>query len=251
MTLQKQILPSAIRSWILRHRGAIFAVSFWFLVIFLINQYMSANQYSFADLTNELSVFLKEVWYGPLLYILLYAIRPLILFPASLLTILGGSVFGLWPGVLYVLFAGTISATLPYGLGRWFSSETQATDEQQTILQRFNRLLQQNPFQAVLMMRLLYLPYDAVSILAGNLRIPFSRFLIATALGNLAGTVSFLGIGASIEGNLASGDISLNPQVLVFSVIVLLLSIAISRLLNRYQQQQTLKQTGEIYAGKL
>jgi uncharacterized membrane protein YdjX (TVP38/TMEM64 family) len=159
-----------------------------------------------------------------------------ILFPASLLTILGGNVFGLWPGFLYVLIAGTVSAAIPYAVGRWFARGQPQKPLEESAIQRFIRLLRRNPFQAVLTMRLIYLPYDAVSLVAGSLRIPFLLFMLATLIGNVAGTLSFVGVGASIEGDLAAGELSLNPAVLVFSGIVLIASIALSRMLSRSQQ---------------
>lgn len=239
MTSPHRIRLAHIRAWAIKNRVAIVAIAIWLMLILLVREYMQTHQLTFVDLTEQLSVVLREGWYGPLLYVLVYLIRPVILFPASLLTILGGSVFGLWPGFAYVLFAGTSSAILPYALGRWFSSDTEQDHGQQSIIQRFSQMLKQNPFQAVLTMRLIYMPYDAVSIVAGNLRISFIMFFLATALGNLAGTLSFVGIGASIEGDLTSGDLSLNPGVLLFSALILVASFMVSRLLNRYQQRQS------------
>ena len=109
--------------WVKTHRPAVMAVAFWLVLILAMRQYMVANQLSFGELTSQLQNVLSGSWYGPLLYILVYLLRPLILFPASLLTLLGGSVFGLWPGFLYVLIAGTTSSVIPYAIGRWFSSE--------------------------------------------------------------------------------------------------------------------------------
>jgi uncharacterized membrane protein YdjX (TVP38/TMEM64 family) len=103
-------------------------------------------------------------------------------------------------------------------------------------LKRFTGLMRRNPFQAILTMRLLYLPYDAVSLVAGNLRLPFIAFFLATALGNVAGTFAFVGIGASIEGDIAAGEISLNPVTLVVSGVILVVSLAISRYLNSRQK---------------
>ena len=48
-------------------------------------------------------------------------------------------------------------------------------------------------------MRLLFLPYDLVNYVCGALRITWSSFLLATALGSLPGTVSFVLLGASLE----------------------------------------------------
>ncbi len=223
--------------WLRAHRAAVIAILFWLGLILAARQYMAVNDLTFAQLTAELQTVLSSTWFGPLLYIVVYLVRPLILFPASLLTILGGSVFGLWPGFLYVLIAGTLSAMLPYGIGRWFSSGAARDSTSTSAIQRFIHLLRRNPFQAMLLMRLIYLPYDAVSLVAGSLRIPFITFILATGLGNLAGTLSFVGLGASIEGDLAAGEASLNPATLLFSGAILVISLAVSRRLNRRQPQ--------------
>ena len=143
------------------HKSALIALIFWLVLIVAVRQYMQATDLTFGELSARLQTVLSESWYGPLLYILVYLARPLILFPASLLTILGGSVFGLWPGFLYVLIAGTVSAIIPYGIGRWLSSGQPPPTQSPTAAGQFVRMLRENPFVAVLTMRLIYLPYDA------------------------------------------------------------------------------------------
>jgi uncharacterized membrane protein YdjX (TVP38/TMEM64 family) len=223
--------------WINAHRTQLIGIAFWLALIVGTQQYMQANNLTFADLTRQLQATLTEEWYGPIIYIIVYLVRPLILFPASLLTILAGNVYGLWLGFLYALLAGTASSAFPYIIGRWFASEnkTGQADAQDSALSRFVDTLRRNPFQAVLTARLLYLPYDLVSIVAGNLRISFVTFFAATAIGNIFGAFSYVGIGASIEGDIASGEISLNPAVLVLSIGVLIGSLAVSRFLKARQ----------------
>jgi uncharacterized membrane protein YdjX (TVP38/TMEM64 family) len=228
----------ALLRWIKRYRTQLIAVCIWVVLLLCVQQYMRVNDLTFASLSNQLSTLLRETGFGPLIYIGIYLLRPLILFPASLLTILGGSVFGLWPGFLIVLVAGTVSSITPYAVGRWFSAtqQTPASSSNGTV-QRFADLLKRTPFQTTLTMRLLYLPYDLVSILAGSLRIPLVTFLAATGLGNIAGTLSYVGIGASIQGDLSSGTLSLDPATILISIIILIVSLVVSRMLRRAQQR--------------
>ncbi len=224
----------------LRKRAKVIGVLiFWVIVLIILQQYMQANDLTFEDVTQQLETLFTGTWYGPILYIIFYVVRPLILFPASLLTLLGGSIFGLFPGSLIVLIAGTLSSVIPYGVG-WSLSDSDAepsTDEGR--MKRFIKLLKENPFQAVLTMRLLYLPYDAVSILAGSLRINFAVFLLATAIGNIGGTLAYVGIGSSIQGDITSGNISFDPNLILFSAVVLVLGLGLSRLLKRFTPEQT------------
>ena len=224
---------SKIWFWIKERPKIVGAIVFWVIALLILRQYMQVNNLSFEDITNQLTSILTDTWYGPLLYIVIYIVRPLILFPASLLTLLGGSVFGLFPGVFIVLIGGTLSSIIPYGVGKSLTSDDEKDENHVGRLQKFVTMLRQNPFQAVLIMRLLYLPYDAVSVLAGSLRISFLVFLLATAIGNIGGTLAYVGIGASLQGDISTGNISVDPNTFIFSIVVLVLGLGISRLLNR------------------
>lgn len=52
---------------------------------------------------------------APVLFIFIYALRPLILFPASVLSLTGGLAFGpLW-GTVYTIVGATLGAVLSFG----------------------------------------------------------------------------------------------------------------------------------------
>jgi uncharacterized membrane protein YdjX (TVP38/TMEM64 family) len=55
---------------------------------------------------------------APIAFILIYALAVVALIPASLLTIAGGAVFGLLPGVAYALIGATLGSTAAFLLGR-------------------------------------------------------------------------------------------------------------------------------------
>lgn len=238
-------LPMSKRviNWLKDHPTQIIAVIFWAGAIIATRQHMQANDLSLGEVVTQLSKLLTGTWYGPLVYIGIYLLRPLVLFPATLLTLLAGNVFGLGLGFLYALIAGTVSSVIPYGIGRWFSSEEEARKdilddaEKETRIEQFTGLLRKNPFQAVLTMRLLYFPYDAVSLIVGALRIAFLPFFLATALGNILGTLVVVSAGASIQGDIASADIRIDPMTIGLSLTVLVISLVISQVLKRYQDK--------------
>lgn len=231
------------------------AIVVWIGAIAAARLYMSANDIGVGELLEDLQSLLADNWYGPLLYIAVYLIRPLTLFPASWYTVLAGNVFGLPAGFAIALVSGTVSSLVPYTMGRWFAPErsVETVRDELTRLQRFVDLMQRNPFQTVLTMRLLFLPYDGVSLLAGGLRLPLLPFLTATAIGNVPGTFFYVGLGASIDGDLTSGELTLNPWVLAASVGVLVVSLLLSRLIRargdmdhiRNETNSDNKQTGE------
>lgn len=219
-------------NWLKRKRRLVAAVAFWALILLISRQIMLDRNLTFVDAANQLADTLTGTWYGPLLFIFIYILRPLIFFPASLLTLLGGSVFGLFPGFFYILIGGTASAIIPYSVARWFSNDPPQQVTEGSRLRRFIGLLQRNPFQAVLIMRLLYLPYDLVNLLAGSLKIHPAVFFGATLIGNIGGTLAYTGIGASIQGDLATQSISFDPALLLFSLAVLIAGLVLSRVIN-------------------
>jgi len=222
-----------VRRWVVAHRIQIFALIFWLMLVMVARVYMQQNGMTVPELVESLRSVLVNAWYGPLLYIIAYLLRPLILFPASWLTALAGNIFGLGLGFVYAMIAGTLSAGFPYVVGRWFAGDEAATQESDSNrLRRFVGAMRRNPFQTVLTMRLLYLPYDAVSLLAGSLRLPFVAFALATIIGNIGGTLVYVALGASVDGDLTANTLSFDPVLIAFSVVVMVLSIAISRLLR-------------------
>ena len=49
-------------------------------------------------------------------YVVLYAVRPLLLFPATLLTVASGLIFGPWLGTLFTVVGENASANLAFAL---------------------------------------------------------------------------------------------------------------------------------------
>ncbi|MEL7432833.1 MAG: hypothetical protein AAFN11_02700, partial [Chloroflexota bacterium] len=94
LTEQSSNIITRIWQWVKNHPTQITALIFWTIVILGTRQYMQVNDLTFRELAIQLSDLLTGTWYGPLLYIVIYLLRPLILFPASLLTLLAGSIFG-------------------------------------------------------------------------------------------------------------------------------------------------------------
>ncbi|MEW6402304.1 MAG: VTT domain-containing protein, partial [Chloroflexota bacterium] len=175
--------------------------------------------------------------WGPLIYVVLYAVRPLILFPSTILTLAGGFVFGPILGVLYTIIASNISSTIAFFVGHYFGEgmfdeKTLKVSETFRVLQGFARRMRENSFETVMIMRFIFLPYDAVSYLAGFLRIKYFPFILATALGSIPGTMAFIGFGASIE-TLDGALPQLNPVTLGFSVAIFIVSIALSRIFKK------------------
>lgn len=98
-----------------------------------------------------------------------------------------------------------------------------------------------NPFESVLMMRLLYLPEDFVSYLAGFLQLNWKPFLLANTLGGIPGTFSFVWFGASIVGNPLTGTPTLNLPTLAASGLIFVGSLTVSRYLGGKDEDEEIE----------
>lgn len=122
-----------------------------------------------------------------------------------------------------------------YGVGRYFGRGVLEDEDENGFVQRYAQRMRDNSFETILIMRLIFLPYDLVNYAAGFLRINWKAFLAATAIGSVPGTVSFVLLGASFGtlDELLAGEISLNPITLISSVVIIGLSLALSRYVRR------------------
>ena len=219
-------------SWLKQNAAKLTALIFWLALILGYQWYARANQLTpFEAVQALLDFFAGNLW-GPLIYILVYAIRPLILFPSTLLTLAGGFVFGPVLGVVYTIVASNISSTIAFFVGHYFGEGLFKDDGSDNWVQRYARRMRENSFETVMVMRFIFLPYDAVSYLAGFLRIRYWLFILATALGSIPGTLAFIGFGASIEQ--FDGSIpKLNPVILGFSIAIFVISLALARIYKK------------------
>ena len=233
------------RAWIQR----IAVAAIWLGAVVLWRQYTVANDLSATEAAQQFIDAVGDAWWGTLAYLAVYLARPSVLFPASVLTIVGGLLFGPVVGVIVVVVAANASALLAYSIGRLLgrrpgadmidgvAPDVAAADA--SIAKRWSQRMRDNSFETVLIMRLLFLPYDLVNYLSGILRLAWLPFLLATALGSLPGTVSFVLLGASLE-RIDDGFGGIDPVSLVASIVIFLASLVIAGMVRSRQRPDQL-----------
>lgn len=230
--MENTMPESKPKPWLLQHAAKLPALLFWAALMISYQWYASSNQLSPLQAMQRLLVFMNTGFFGPLIYIGLYAIRPLILFPSTVLTLAGGFVYGPVLGVLYTIIASNVSSTVAYFVGRYFGKGLFKEDGSNNLIQRYAAQMRENSFETVMIMRFIFLPYDLVTYVAGFLRIQFLPFILATALGSIPGTMAFIGFGASIE-TFDDSLPRLNPVTLGFSIAIFIVSIVLSRMFKK------------------
>ncbi|WP_270182227.1 TVP38/TMEM64 family protein [Alkalihalobacillus sp. CinArs1] len=167
---------------------------------------------------------------APIVYIVIYTIRPLIFFPASVLSIAGGLAFGSLFGTFYTVLGATSGAVLSFVVARTLGKSI-ANKDWQGKGRKLQEQLEKNGFFYVLFFRFVPLfNFDLISYSAGLSKVKFSSFLFGTLIGIIPGTFAYNFLGSS----LVSGD----PLVIASAVIVfLILSVIPILIRNKYAKK--------------
>lgn len=206
------------------------ALVFWLLLVGGYVWYIRQSGQAPGDVLAGLRDFLSTSFFGPIIYIVLYTFRPLVFFPATGLSVLGGYLYGPLLGLVYSSIGAILSATLAYSVGRFFGTGFfKPEDDASHFVARYTRFLRANGFEAVLLMRLIYMPYDLVNYLSGLVRVSLGGFVLATLLGNLPGSLTFVLFGSAIGAESSSGRWFLAG----FSLVMLVVGIGLSRWLRK------------------
>ncbi|MEG2787521.1 MAG: TVP38/TMEM64 family protein [Romboutsia sp.] len=161
---------------------------------------------------------------APIVYIIMFALVPLTLFPDSILAIGGGIVFGLAKGYIYTVIGALIGASISFyisrKLGRNFVKKI--TNEK---LDNIENIINSKGFFVVLILRLIPLfPFDIISYSAGLTSIKYKDFFMATIIGTVPGILVFTNIGAQ--------SVNIGSNSFYISIIALIILILGSILLK-------------------
>jgi uncharacterized membrane protein YdjX (TVP38/TMEM64 family) len=225
------------QGWFGRHWQKLVAAAIWLTLVGSFLSYSLLTGRTATEAIGDLLGLLRTP-IGPLLYILIYTLRPLAFFSAIVVTLLGGAIWGPVWGTRFVIIGSNMSATLAYAFGRVLGQGVLPEGAGNGgIVGRYAERLRTNAFGTILIMRLIYLPYDLVNYLAGFLRVPYRPYILASVLGSLPGTLTFVLAGASlrIEDILAGrfAISAINPWTLVLSVVLFVGGIVFSRWLRK------------------
>ncbi len=137
---------------------------------------------------------------GMLLYVLAYTVRPLVFFPASLLTVFGGYTYGPWLGTLLDVIGAGTGGLLSFWIARLLGRRGVEKLIGKGKLNVLDERIATNGFLVVLIVRLIPLfPFDAISYASGLSKIRFKQFAIANYIGIIPGAFVYNNIGSSLR----------------------------------------------------
>jgi uncharacterized membrane protein YdjX (TVP38/TMEM64 family) len=142
---------------------------------------------------------------------------------ATLATITGGFLFGLWPGVVWNVTGATLGATLIFlaaraGLGERLAAKMEASPG---ALHRFKHGIDANQWSVLFLVRLVPLvPFFVANLLPALFAVPLHRYVITTAIGIIPGAIVITSLGAGLGDVIAAGEMPdmarlTSPEVLL------------------------------------
>jgi uncharacterized membrane protein YdjX (TVP38/TMEM64 family) len=163
-------------------------------------------------------------FWGPAIFVLVYAAGVCLFVPGTLLTTLGGAIFGAYEGFLYVWVGAMLGASAAFWIGRTLGRELAASligDR----LKRYDEAIERNGFATVLYLRLIYFPFTPMNFGMGLTRVRFRDYLLGTALGIIVGVFVFTFFVGTVRdvwrsgdwGGLLSGKVAFSVALFVFS----------------------------------
>jgi len=198
---------------------------FWIILIIFSLYRLFTLGISFSEYPDFIAAKVDSfgVW-APVLFISLFAIRPIIFFPATILSLSAGVLFGPINAVFILIIAENLSSLISYTGGKYFGkSILDSLDKNNRFVHKFEKYFHQNGFMSVLMLRLLYAPFDLVGYFSGASNIAYKDFALATLIGILPGLITAAFLGGSLY----------NPVYLLISGFFFIFGLVISKFIKQ------------------
>ena len=178
--------------------------------------------------------------FGPLAFAAVYAVATVAALPGSALSIVAGAIFGPVLGVITVIFAATLGASLAFLVSRYFArGSIERWLEGNEKFRRLDELTARHGDIMVAITRLVPLfPFNLLNYGFGLTRVAFRTYVIWSFICMLPGTILYVVGSAAVAEAIRGGG---TPWILVL-VVALILGIIV--VLGR-QARKKLGESGE------
>lgn len=138
---------------------------------------------------------------------------------ATVLTLLGGFLFGPWLGTLYVVTGATAGATIVFIVAR-SALGTALREKAGDTYKKIDRDMRENAAGYMLFMRLVPLfPFFAVNIVPALFNVKLRTYVLTTLLGIIPGTFVYVNLGTALGEIESLDDLVSGKTLLAFSLL--------------------------------
>lgn len=138
--------------------------------------------------------------WAAVVYIGLFALLPAFFFPVAVLALAGGLAFGLFWGSIYTFAGAMLNCTLMFFLARNLGRTSVEALVRKRLSHKWQQRLagagESRGFWLLVILRLIpAVPYNLINYAFGLSDMPFSTYLLASAVGIIPGTLAFINVG--------------------------------------------------------
>lgn len=180
--------------------------------------------------------------WGPIVFLFLYAAAVVAAVPGSALTVAAGALFGSVLGVVLVINAATLGASLAFLISRHFARDTVARWlSKNEKFQKLDRLTEEHGTIIIAITRLVPLfPFNLLNYGFGLTRVPFSTYVVWSWVCMLPGTIIYVvGADAFAQG-LTHGQIPWD-LVTILGVAGLILAVLVRQARRTLKEKEATK----------
>ena len=156
---------------------------------------------------------------APFLFMLIYALATVLFLPGSVITLVGGALFGPILGTFYNLTGATSGAVLAFLISRYLASDWVADRAAGRVKQLINGV-EGEGWRFVAFVRLVPLfPFNLLNYALGLTRIPLLHYCIATYVFMLPGTIAYTYLGYAGREAIGGGEGLIQKILIAFALL--------------------------------
>lgn len=160
---------------------------------------------------------------APAIYILIYALAPVLFLPGLPITIVGGIVFGPFWGVVYTIIGSTIGASLAFLVARYVARDWVASKLTGPKWSKLDSEVAQHGWKVVAFTRLIpAFPFNLLNYAFGLTKVSFVQYAVTSFFCMLPACIAFIVFSSSLLG-LIKGNVS--PTALLGIGLIVLVSL--------------------------
>ena len=199
-----------------------FTVIFFSLLAFIYREKL-LELFTFLEAQGAVNPFLVAC-----ILITLQSIASPLGFPGTPITLVSGSIFGVWTGTLVAIIGNTIGSTLAFLLARYiFQDNAKKLIAKHPKIETYVSRLETKGLSTVLFLRLIPLfPFNIVNFLFGVTPLPLRVYVVGSLVGMIPGTFLFVYLGGSLR--------ALSPLNIALSI----LGIIVLTLIGKYYEKR-------------
>lgn len=182
-----------------------------------------------TDFMNSILEWIEQfgIW-GPVLFVLLYALAAVLFIPGSALTLGAGALFGVVQGSILVSLGSTLGASLSFLVGRYLARDWVAKKvENYQKFKAVDEAVGREGWRIVGLTRLSPIfPFTFLNYAYGLTQVKFTHYVLASWIGMMPGTVMYVYLGSLTRlGVEAEGT---GTAQIILKIVGLLATVAVT-----------------------